>query len=149
MRILVLTRNNPVEISYVINRIRNYFYNDSLKFFCDSPQMIALDVEHKSNIPYTFAFFPAIKTYEANKEDISNMVDVFITVGTTDVDSKYWYDIIVGIDDYNISNYKTFDTSIYSCEIFTTKDAEIKFNNIDELLIFLNKIVRINIKNDI
>ncbi len=149
MKILVLTRNNPVEINYTVNRIRNYFYNDSLKVFCDSPQVVSLEIEAKNNIPYTFSFFPAIKTYEANKDNISSIVDVFITVGTTDVNSKSWYDVVVGIDSYDISNYKNFDTSIYSCNYFTLKDAEIKFNNIDELLVFLNKIVRINNKNDI
>lgn len=149
MKILVLTKNNPVEITEVVQKIRNRFYFDDLKFFCDSPQAIALDIEQKKGIPYTFAFFPAIKTFEKNKEEISEAVDVFVTVGTTDVKSMSWYDVIVGLTNFEISNYKSFDTSIYSCDYFTLKNADIKFDEIEELLFFINKIVRINNKNEV
>lgn len=149
MKILVLTKNNPVEITEVVQKIRNRFYFDDLKIFCDSPQAIALDIEQKKGIPYTFAFFPAIKTFEKNKEEISEAVDVFITVGTTDVKSMGWYDVIVGLTNFEISNYKSFDTSIYSCDYFTLKNADIKFDEIEELLFFINKIVRINNKNEV
>lgn len=149
MKILVLTKNNPVEITEVVQKIRDRFYFDDLKFFCNSPQAIALDIEQKKGIPYTFAFFPAIKTFEKNKEEISNAVDVFITVGTTDVKSISWYDVIVGLTNFEISNYKSFDTSIYSCDYFTLKNADIKFDEIEELLFFINKIVRINNKDEV
>ena len=149
MKILVFTKNNPVEITEVVQKIRNRFYFDNLKFFCDSPQAIALDIEQKKGIPYTFAFFPAIKAFEKNKEEISEVVDVFITVGTTDVKSMSWYDVIVGLTNFEISNYKSFDTSIYSCDYFTLKNADIKFDEIEELLFFINKIVRINNKDEV
>lgn len=84
MKILVLTKNNPVEIVDVTNRIRQRFMYNEKKFFCDSPQIVAWELEEMKGIPYTVAFYPAIKTFEARKEMINELVDVFITVGTTD-----------------------------------------------------------------
>lgn len=143
MKILVLTKNNPIEIIDIVNKIRQHFYYDPKKFFCDSPQMVALELEQFKGIPYTIGFFPAIKTFENRKEEFNQLVDVFITVGTTDKASMPWYDIIVGLNNYELKNYSEFDTSIYSCECFTLKDADMKFDDIKELLFFIDKIVRI------
>lgn len=139
MKILVLTKNHPVEIVDVVNRIRNRFFNDKLKFFCDSPQLVAWELEEKKGIPYTYAFFPAIKTFEKNKDIIANAVDVFITVGTTDRKSETWYDVIVGLDNFEIDNYSKFDTSIYSCTCYKLKEGDIRFDTIEELLFFIDK----------
>lgn len=139
MKILVLTKNNPVEIVDVVERIRQRFYNDKLKFFCDSPQLVALEIEAKKGIPYTYGFFPAIKTFEKTKDEIANVVDVFITVGTTNRKSEVWYDVIVGLDNFEIDNYSKFDTSVYSCTCYKLKESDIKFDTIDELLTFIDR----------
>ena len=148
MKILVLTKNNPVEVLNTVQAIRNKFYNDNLKFFCDSPHLIAWEIEEKKGIPYTTAFFPAIKIFEKNKDLIADKVDVFITVGTTNKDSITWYDVIVGLDNFDIKDYKQFDTSIYQCQCYTLKDSDIHFDTINELLFFINKIVRIKDNKD-
>lgn len=143
MKILVLTKNNPIEIADVTNRIRQRFMYNEKKFFCDSPQIVAWELEEMKGIPYTVAFYPAIKTFEARKEMINELVDVFITVGTTDKKSAGWYDVIVGLNNFDLKDYKEFDTSIHSCECFTLKDSDMKFDEIGELLIFLSKMVEL------
>lgn len=143
MKILVLTKNNPIEIMDITNRIRQRFMYDGKKFFCDSPQIVAWELEEKKGIPYTVAFFPAIKIFEKQKDQINELVDVFITVGTTDKKSVGWYDVIVGLNNFDLKDYKEFDTSIHSCEYFTLKDSDMKFDEIGELLIFLSKMVKL------
>ena len=148
MKILVLTKNNPVEVLNTVQATRNKFYNDNLKFFCDSPQLIAWEIEEKKGIPYTMAFFPAIKIFEKNKDLIADKMDVFITVGTTNKDSESWYDVIVGLDNFDIKDYTQFDSSVYKCKCYNLKDSDIHFDTIDELLFFINKIVRIKDKKN-
>jgi hypothetical protein len=143
MKILVLTKNNPIEIMDITNRIRQRFMYDDKKFFCDSPQIVALELEQMKGIPYTVAFYPAIKVFENRKDMIYDVVDVFITVGTTDKKSVGWYDVIVGLNNFDFKDYKEFDTSIHSCECFTLKDSDMKFDEIGELLIFLSKMVKL------
>lgn len=139
MKILVLTRNHPVEIQDIVTRIRDRFYYDKLKFYCDSPQSVALEMEECKGVPYTFGFFPAIKTFEKLKQEIADKVDVFITVGTTDRKSEIWYDVIVGLDNFEMDDYKKFDQSIYSCELYKLKESDIRFDTIEELLLFIDR----------
>lgn len=143
MKILVLTKNNPVEILDITNRIRSYFMSHEKKIFCDSPQVVALEIEQMKGIPYTIGYYPAIKVYEGRKDMIYDAVDVFITVGTTDKKSAPWYDVIVGLNNYELKDYKEFDTSIHDCEYFTLKDADMKFDEVNELLLFLNRMIKI------
>lgn len=142
MKILVLTKNNPVEIVDVVNKIRSAIYYDEKKCFCDSPQMVAWELEEMKGIPYLYGFFPAIKTFEKNKEQFYDAVDVFITVGTTDINSADWYDVIVGLNNPEIQDYYNFDTSIHQCDLFTLKNADIKFDTTNELLFFIRKLIR-------
>ena len=143
MKILVLTKNNPVEILDITNRIRSYFMSHEKKIFCDSPQVVALEIEQMKGIPYIIGYYPAIKVYEGRKDMINEAVDVFITVGTTDKKSLGWYDVVVGLNNFEIKDYKEFDTSIHSCEYLTLKDADMKFDNINELLLFLNRMIKV------
>lgn len=149
MKILILTKNNPVEISYVTQRLQTYFFANKRKVYCDSPQVVALEIEKSKKLPYLYTFFPAIKAYRNCQDEISNVVDDFITVGTTDRKDVGWYDIIVGINSEEIQDYVKFDTSIHSCDYFKLKDAEIMFDNIDELITFLRKIIAVGGEYDI
>ena len=42
-----------------------------------------------------------------------------------------------------LKDYKEFDTSIHNCEYFTLKDADMKFDEVNELLLFLSRMIKV------
>lgn len=149
MKILLLTKNNPVEILDIVRRLNEHF-NNTKKVLCVSPQLVAWMVEEAKGIPYSLVYYSAIRQVEKQKDYIASTTENFIMVGTTDSSTKIWYDVIVGLDNKNIRDYTDFpqeyNTDNISC--FKMKNADVVFEDFKELLVFLYKIMENN-KNDL
>lgn len=148
MKILLLTKNHPVEILDVIQSIHGHFQNTE-EVTCISPQGVALMVEEAKGFPYLSVFYPALHQVVTQKEELSSKTKNLIVVGTIDKGSRKWFDVIIGLNTKDIQNYKDFDEDFntYGYKCMTLKDADIVFETKQELLFFLNRIVRI--KNEI
>lgn len=147
MKILVLTRNHPVQILDVLNRIFTTVFNNNLEEgLCISPQATALMVEEVKGIPYRTAYYPALKVFEQQKEELSLKAPHMVVIGTVPVDSYAWYDAVVGLDDAeSIKDYNDFDEDFNTehYKTLTLKDSDCIFNHFDELRYFLTKIIKI------
>lgn len=142
MKILLLTKNNPVEIIDVVRRLNNHF-NNMEKCIVVSPQLTAWMVEEAKGYPYMLVYYNAIKIVEKNKDELASKAENFIMVGTTDMASKSWYDIIVGIDNPDIEDYTDFpqENNVDHINCFSLKHADVIFNDFSELLTFLYKVM--------
>ena len=88
-------------------------------------------------------YYNAIKIVEKNKDELASKAENFIMVGTTDMASKSWYDIIVGIDNPDIEDYTDFpqENNVDHINCFSLKHADVIFNDFSELLTFLYKVM--------
>lgn len=143
-----MTVDHPVQILDVTNRIFNTVLNNDLeRGACVSPQTIALMVEEVKGIPYPVAYYPAMNTFENEKDEIASKVANLIVVGTVPDDTYAWYDAVVALDDAeSIKDYNNLDED-YNVNYYTTmsmKRAECTFNHFDELRYFLNKCIKLS-----
>lgn len=146
MKILVLTKNNPIEILSTVERIYNALGNKLDYMTCVSPQVTSLMIEEAKGYPYLETYYTTIKVFEQKKDEISKNCQHFIVVGRVPNNTKYWYDAVIGLDDPNISDYpiKTIPNNVDNIELFTLKDADITFNDFETLRIFLKKATQEN-----
>lgn len=145
MKILVLTKNNPVEILHTVERIYSSVSNGNMKHMtCISPQVVALMVEEAKDYPYLEVFFSALRTFENQKEDISTKCNNLIVVGTVPISTRYWYDAVVGLDNEEIEDYpaKSIPNNIDNISLMELKHADVTFNNFETLRIFLKKAIQ-------
>jgi hypothetical protein len=146
MKILVLTRNHPVQIVDVVSRIYNTVIGNNYKnAICISPQVAAMMVQESKGVPYQQAYYPALQAFEDKKDTYAAAAKHFIVVGTVPNDSKTWYDAIVALDDAeSIKDYSDFDNDFNTrhytmCNI---ADGDILFKHFDELRYFLVKMIQ-------
>lgn len=146
MKILILTKNHPVQILDVVTRIYNTILDNRLdEGICISPQAIAMMVEEAKNVPYQVAYWPAVKTFEDEKEELSTKAKHFFVVGSVPVSSLSWYDAVIGIDDApEIKDYTEFDDDFKTEDyVMTTLDnAEVMFEDFDNLRYFITKVLQ-------
>lgn len=149
MKILLLTKNNPIEITNTIQRIYETVCNRMEILVAISPQVVALMVEEAKNYPYLEVFHSAVRAVEKEKEDIAKSTKVFIMIGSVPRSSRLWYDAIVGLNDDNISDYplNTIPNNVDNVEMMTVKEADITFDDFEQLRIFLTRIVKRETEN--
>lgn len=141
MKILVLTKNNPIEILDTVQRIYNNLGNNLKHMTCVSPQVTSLMIEEAKGYPYLETYYTSIKTFEKLKDDMASGSTHFIVVGYVPKSTKYWYDAVVGLDNNSIEDYpiKKIPNNVDNLELFKLSDAEITFNDFETLRIFLKK----------
>lgn len=142
MKILVLTKNHPTEITNIVERIYGTVIgNNTENIVCASPQVTSLILEESKGIPYLESYYTAINTFEKLKDELSDKRKHFIVVGRVPKNTRFWYDAIVGIDNKAIADYpiKSIPNNINNTELFKLDDSEVLFRDFAELRIFLKK----------
>ena len=142
MKILVLTKNHPTEITNIVERIYGTVIgNNTENIVCASPQVTSLILEESKGIPYLESYYTAINTFEGLKDELSDKRKHFIVVGRVPKNTRFWYDAIVGIDNKAIADYptKSIPNNVYNIELFKLEDSEVLFRDFAELRIFLKK----------
>lgn len=143
MKILLLTRNNPIEITNIVQRIYETICNRLEIMTVVSPQVVALMVEEAKGYPYLETYYSAVRTVEKEKENMTKQTKVLVVVGSVPRSSRIWYDAVVGLDDENASDYpiKTIPNNTDKVEMMNVKEADVIFNDFEQLRIFLTRIV--------
>lgn len=128
--------------------LNNYFNEKDTIILC--PQALALVIEDVKGYPYRELFYPALNQIESQKEEISCGYKNTIVVGSSAFSSRSWYDIIIALDSKGIKDYDyDEDFNINKHSLMTTKNADIIFENKEELIFFINKMMRIKQNNEI
>lgn len=148
----MLTKNHPIEIVSVVERLYNSLVQNDLKHItCISPQVISLMLEETKGIPYLYSYETAIFSYEKQKEEIANGCTHLITVGYVPKNTRFWYDMIIGYNNEEIMDYNIEERAKINegYELFKLKDAEVTFEEFETLLFFLKKVTKERKTNDI
>lgn len=141
MKILVLTKNNPIEILHTVERIYNTVSNKLNHLTCVSPQVTSLMIEETKGYPYLETYYSAIKTFEKLKDQMATCTTHFIVVGYVPKNTRFWYDAVVGLDNKDIEDYplQKIPNNVDNIELFKLSDSEILFEDFETLRIFLKK----------
>lgn len=144
-----MTKNHPIEALNVYRQINGYFSGDKdTTILC--PQALALMIEEVKGFPYTEIFYPAFNQIEGQKDEIASKYKNVIVVGSAATSSRTWYDIIVGIDSKDINDYEyDEDFNIHHYEFMKLKSADVTFETVEEMMFFINKMMRIERENEI
>lgn len=131
-------------------RINGYFsgYQDTIAL---CPQALALMLEETKRYPYLEIFYPSLNQIEKMKGEINSNYPNTIIVGTSATSSRAWYDVIIGIENKEISDYKEFDEdfNINKYKLMTVKDADATFDDVEEALVFIKQVMRLEERNEI
>lgn len=142
-KILVVTKNHPVEVTSVIKDIYESVATLNQRIFVGGPQFTAWQVSEMKNINYLDLYYPAIRAYKNIENLATEDVDIAIIVGTGDIKDFFNYDAVVGINNKEVQDYTNFPEEMNHTNIETIKlsNCEIKFNNMNELLHFLRIVI--------
>lgn len=151
MKILILTKNNPIEILHTVERVYNTVSNKMEHLTCVSPQVTSLMIEESKGYPYLETFYVAIKTFEKLKEELAHKTEHFVVVGCVPKDSRFWYDAVIGLDNIDIQDYpvKTIPNNVDNIKLCKLSDADVVFNDFEELRIFLKKATQEKKENEL
>lgn len=134
----------------VYQRINGYFsgYQDTIAL---CPQAQALMLEETKHYPYLEIFYPSLNQIEKMKDEINSKYPNTIIVGTSATSSRAWYDVIIGIENPEIKDYKEFDEdfNINKYKLMTVKDADATFDDVEEALVFIKQVMRLEERNEI
>lgn len=134
----------------VYQRINGYFsgYQDTIAL---CPQAQALMLEETKGFPYLEIFYPSLNQIEKMKDEINSKYPNTIIVGTSATSSRAWYDVIIGIENPEIKDYKEFDEdfNINKYKLMTIKDADATFDDVEEALVFIKQVMRLEERNEI
>lgn len=146
LKILVVTKNHPVEIITTAAAIHQAVGMGDEEVIVNSPQFIADMVSRTHNVPYTKTYYPALRAYKnIEKYMEESNLKILITVGTVDTKDVLDYNAIVGLQNDEIQNYEVFDEDFNTTEmvVFPLEKVDIMFDKLDELIHF----IRITINN--
>lgn len=144
-KILLLTKINPIEIYDVMMHLYNEMgVKDGALFF--SPQYVGMLTAEKLNVKFPDVFYSSLRTWHKKRDEMlaeHPEVKMWVTVGTDDSRSKNWYDAIISLDNESIGNYWfDEDWNVDQITYFTTKNGEVKFKDLDEVVVFLTYILK-------
>ena len=144
-----MTKNHPIEALSLYRQMNDYFSGDKdTTILC--PQALALLIEEVKGYPYREIFYPAFNQIEEQKDEIASKHKNVIIVGSAPTSSRAWYDIIVGIDNKDIKDYDyDEDFNIHHYEFMKLKSADVIFETEQEIMFFINKMMRIEKENEI
>ena len=142
-KFLVITKNHPIEVMDVMNKLYEAVGNIDLGVFIGSPQFTAFQVEQIKKVPYMEGFYPAVRAYKKIDEFAGENVHTAIIVGTVDIEDLLDYDAIVGLDNPEIQDYKEFpqEFNTTNMTIADLRYSDIIFTKIDELIYFLRVLI--------
>ena len=139
-KVLLLTKINPIEVySIMMQLYRSELVDGHTIFF--SPQYTAMLAAESLKVPFQNVFYSGLRTWEQLKEEtmISHPeYKLWVVVGTDDEKNRNTYDAIISLNNPEIDDYKfdpEFNTT--NIKVMTVEDGEIKFNNLDEVIVFL------------
>ena len=139
-KVLLLTKINPIEVySIMMQLYRSELVDGKTIFF--SPQYTSMLAAESLKVPFQNVFYSGLRTWEQLKEE--TMVShpeykLWVVVGTDDEKNRNTYDAIISLNNPEIDDYKfdpEFNTT--NIKVMTVEDGEIKFNNLDEVIVFL------------
>ena len=146
LKILVVTKNHPVEIMTTCAAIHQAVGMGDDEVVVNSPQFIAEMVSQAKNVAYTKTYYPALRAYKnVEKYMAENDMKILVTVGTIDIKDARSYSAIVGLQNDEIDSYTVFDEDFNTTDMvtFPLEKVDIMFDKLDELIHFL----RITINN--
>ena len=146
LKILVVTKNHPVEIVSTCAAIHQAVGMGDAEVVVNSPQFIAEMVSQVQNVAYTKTYYPALRAYKNIEKYMEEQdMKILITVGTIDKKDALSYNAIVGLDNPEILDYDVFDEDFNTTamEVMPLANVDIMFDKLDELIHFL----RITINN--
>ena len=146
LKILVVTKNHPVEIMSVCAAIHQAVGMGDQEVVVNSPQFIADMVSKAKNVPYTKTYYPALRAYKNIEKYMEEQnMKILITVGTIDKRDTLSYNGIIGLKNDEIADYDVFDEDFNTTniEVLTLNQVDIMFDKLEEVIHF----IRIAINN--
>lgn len=138
-KILVLTKDNPVEVIDTMGRFYTAFSELDPTILVCSPQYTAYQLEQAGKASYLEALYPAIRTFKKIDNFANSETEFIVVVGVIDKKDKYNYDAIIGIDNKDIEDYPYYneDFNTTNIELTRVENSDIIFNTIEEAIYFI------------
>ena len=139
-KVLLLTKINPIEIYNTMMQLyRSEVAAKDTIFY--SAQYSGMLAAQSLNVPFQDVFYSALKTWNDLRDETINAHPEFnfwVVVGTDDKRNRNFYDAVIALENSEIDDY-TFDEDFNTTDIKVMKidDGEVKFNNLDEVIVFL------------
>ena len=147
-KILVLTKDNPIETLDIMRRFYSSFAELDSNVVVVSLQFTAWQVQDAAKkqgkeISYLDCFYSAVRTFKKINSFIKDDTNFLIVVGTVDKVDKYNYDAIIGINNGEIEDYPNYneDTNTTNIKLLKLKDSDVSFNTIEEAIYFIRIIM--------
>lgn len=143
LKILVLTRNHPVEVIDVMRELYESIGALDNSIFIGSPQFTAYQVSQTKKIPYTDAYYPAIRAYKKIDDFANEDTSAIIVVGAVDRLDIFKYNAVIGLKNKEIKDYTEFPEEFNTTKLTTTvlENSDILFNNIEEVIHFIRIVI--------
>ena len=139
-KILLLTKINPIEIYDVMMRLYRSELMDGKTIFFSS-QYTSMLAAQTLSVPFQEVFYSGLRTWDSLKQETMDKhpeYDFWVVVGTDDEKNRNEYDAIISLNNPEIEDY-VFDEELNTTNIkvMKTEDGEVKFDNLDEVIVFL------------
>ena len=143
LKILVVTKNNPVEAMITTRQLYQAFGEMRSDIFIGSPQFTAWQVSEVQSIDYKDAYYPALRAYKKIDSMTDESVNVCIIVGTADKKDFFDYNAIIGLKNKEIQDYVDFpeEMNTTKMEVLKLENCEIQFNTIEEVIHFIKVVI--------